>query len=218
MISREDSDQNSCTNCLKPRDLCVCEEIESLNNKVRVLILRHPQEQDKDLGTAQICHLSLKNSQLKTGLSWRNLKSVLGEEVVNKDWGVLYLGSAKIKQANSSENRNSSTLTVVDKKGNLNPESEKILRGLRGIVVLDGNWGQAKALWWRNPWLLKLHRLVLNPTSKSLYGKLRKEPRPDSVSTIEAVAMSLEYLEPKLNADRVLLRPFCSLLEKYRRS
>ena len=38
-----------------------------------------------------------------------------------------------------------------------------MLRGLDGVVLLDGSWSEAKTLWWRNPWLLKLRRLVLDP-------------------------------------------------------
>ena len=33
--------------------LCVCDEIVPIDNRVAVLILQHPQEQDRELGTAQ---------------------------------------------------------------------------------------------------------------------------------------------------------------------
>ena len=42
-------------------------------------------------------------------------------------------------------------------------DPEPILQRLDGIVLLDGSWKEAKTLWWRNPWLLKLHRIVLDP-------------------------------------------------------
>ncbi len=52
-----------------------------------------------------------------------------------------------------------------------------VLRGLAGIVLIDGSWKEAKTLWWRNPWLLKLHRLVLHPPMPARLGRLRREPR-----------------------------------------
>ena len=66
---------------------------------------------------------------------------------------------------------------------------------LKGLVALDGNWAQAKALWWRNAWLTRLRRLVVVPDGPSLYGNLRREARPDAVSTLEAVALALSVLE-----------------------
>jgi type I site-specific restriction-modification system R (restriction) subunit len=48
-------------------------------------------------------------------------------------------------------------------------------------VLLDGTWSQAKALWWRNAWMLKCQRVILGPKRPSAYGKLRKEPRQDGL-------------------------------------
>ena len=39
-------------------------------------------------------------------------------------------------------------------------DQDAALADLEGIVLLDGSWGEAKTLWWRNPWLLKLRRVV----------------------------------------------------------
>ena len=55
-------------------------------------------------------------------------------------------------------------LEWVDKKGvpiSDHARCAKISSNLKGIIVLDGTWSQAKALWWRNPWLLKLRRAIL---------------------------------------------------------
>ena len=46
------------------------------------------------LGTARIATLQLKNSSLKTGLSWPNLAKVVGHPADPQRWGVLYLGTA----------------------------------------------------------------------------------------------------------------------------
>src|SRR5262245_31776227 len=91
------SASNVCRNCEKPEPLCVCDLIRPLATRHHVLILQHPQEPDKELGSAKIAHLSLPNSTLKIGLSWPSLKAVLGphssKEVQPGKWAVLYLGS-----------------------------------------------------------------------------------------------------------------------------
>jgi DTW domain-containing protein YfiP len=84
---------------------------------------------------------------------------------------------------------------VLDRRGAPVDDPSGILRGLRGIVLLDGTWSQAKTLWWRNPWLLRLHRIVLDPPLPARLGRLRREPRREALSTIEAAALALRHLE-----------------------
>jgi hypothetical protein len=198
-----------CPTCEKPPPLCVCTAVTPVDNRVEVLILRHPQEQDRDLGTARLTVLQLQKAQLKTGLSWRNLGKILNRTVDPKLWGVLFLGTAKGASPLPQQ-----PLTVLTAKGTVAPEQAATLAALEGIIILDGTWAQAKALWWRNAWLLKCRRLVLQPPRPSLYGKLRKEPRRESVATIEAAAYTLAALDhdPAL-ADKIL-PPFQLLLEK----
>lgn len=197
----------TCQRCEKIQHLCVCSEIVPVETALHTVILQHPQEPDKELGTARIAHLALSNSTLRVGLSVRNLKAILGSEVINREWGVLYLGS-------NSPPRGAPTITAVNKKGAPLPDQEERLRSLQGIVLLDGTWSQAKALWWRNPWLLKLQRLVLNPPAPSLYGKLRREPRREALSTIEAAAYTLEALTGDVEIRETLLKPFRALLAR----
>ena len=180
---------------------------DTVDNKTTVLILQHPQEQDRALGTARLVKDTLVNSKLTVGLSWRNLAHALGEPAEAKDWGVLYLGSAK------GEGRG--PLVALDRKGEVVADQTLARAGLEGLIVLDGNWSQAKALWWRNAWLTKLRRFVIVPDGPSLYGNLRKEARPDAVSTLEAVGLALSVLEGP-DAREKLLTPFKEMLAKAR--
>lgn len=201
--------EENCERCGKSAALCICPEIVECPTRTRVLILQHPQEPDKTLGTAQLLHAALPNSVLKAGLSWRNLSAALGEEAQPKEWAVLYLGSVKLPSAQPG-------LVYVDRDGIPLPDiTQKAIR-LKGIVVLDGTWSQAKTLWWRNAWLLKLHRAVLNPEKPSRYGKLRKEPRAESISTLESTAQALALLERDPSFITRLEAPFVALLEKYK--
>jgi len=200
-----------CSQCQKPANLCVCAALTPLDNRVFVLILRHPQEQDRELGTAHLTTLQLKNALMKTGLSWRNLAKILGRPADPKRWGVLYLGTAKTAVPLPPQ-----PLTILNRKGGVAANQDALLKGLEGIILLDGNWQQAKALWWRNAWLLKCPRLILQPPKPSLYGPLRKEPRRESVSTIEAAAYTLAALEKDETLADKILPPFRLLLEKAR--
>lgn len=206
------NDIDICNNCHKKRSLCVCSVISPQHSAISIIILQHPQEPDKDLGTARIAELSLKNAKLVVGLSWRSLKAVAGENAQAADWGVFFLGSAKLRNDISKKD---SPLLALSKKGLPLEDSAARIKKIKGLIFLDGTWAQAKALWWRNPWLLKLNRLILNPNKPSLYGPIRREPRKECLSTIEAIGQALTELDNDINYDK-LVGPFKALLEKYR--
>jgi hypothetical protein len=200
-----------CPRCLKPPALCVCADIVALDNKVSLLVLQHPQEQDRALGTARLAALHFKNALFKVGLSWPSLSKVLGREVDPQRWAILYLGSV-----NAAAIAPGQDIVVVDKKGEPLGRQEAAHRDIEGIIVLDGTWSQAKALWWRNGWMLKCRRVVLGPRRPSRYGKLRREPRRDGLSTIEAAAMLLARLEQRPEIETALHASFERLLARYR--
>jgi DTW domain-containing protein len=175
-------------------------------NSIQVVILQHPQEPDKVLGTAALCVRSLQNAKLRIGLSWSSLAKAVGEpEAKPSEWAVIYLGG-------SGEKKLTEEVTVLNRK----KEVVEHIPPLRGIIVLDGTWSQAKTLWWRNAWFLKLHRIILQPKNPSLYGRLRKEPRKECVSTIEAVALTLRGLGESEKVSDALLGNFAKMLELYR--
>jgi hypothetical protein len=160
-----------------------------IDNRVFVLILQHPQEKAEPLGTAGLLRAGLANADLRAGLSWPGLKRILGREVDHRRWGVLHLGPATIAT------KGKHPVMLVDRKGQPLEGASSALSELEGLVVLDGTWSQAKTLWWRNAWLLKLQRLVLRPDFTSRYGSLRREPRPEALSTLESVGFALSKIE-----------------------
>ena len=203
--------EQDCPRCGKPPALCVCDAIAPVDNRVELLILQHPQEQDRELGTARLTALTLKHATLKIGLSWPSLAKALGRPVDPRHWAVLYLGS--VSPANLPRDRE---LVAVDGKGAPLADQRHALGEIEGVVLLDGSWSQAKTLWWRNPWVLKCRRLVLNPKQRSRYGTLRREPRRESLSTLEAAALALSHLAAQPEVEAALLKSFLLLLERYR--
>jgi hypothetical protein len=112
-----------CPHCRKPPALCVCEGIARIDNKVSLLILQHPQEQDRELGTARLTALHFKDALLKIGLSWPSLSKILGRPTDPQRWAILYLGS--VKAAAVLPDRD---IVVVNKNGNAVDHQEQALR------------------------------------------------------------------------------------------
>lgn len=179
----------ACAQCGKPTGICVCDRVTRANTKLRVVILQHPQEDDALLGTAKLVTATLPKAEIRVGLSWASLESALDlPEGQREKWAVL--AATKLSD-HAADLATRMPVLLVDRKGD--PRSLGN-HGLHGIIVLDGTWSQAKTLWWRNPWLLKLPRIALSPREPSLYGKLRREPRREYVSTLEAIADVLPAL------------------------
>ena len=203
-----------CPRCLKPSALCICDSVTPIESRISLLILQHPQEQDRALGTARLTALHFKDAVLKIGLSWPSLSKALGRPVSDPSrWAVLYLGSAKVADLDTDRD-----IVAINRKGEMEDNQGAILKGIEGIVLLDGTWSQAKALWWRNAWMLKCQRVILRPSRPSRYGKLRREPRADGLSTIEAAAMLLGGLEKRPDIAERLSSSFERMLVKYRQA
>ncbi|MCE3256855.1 MAG: hypothetical protein K0Q64_938 [Nitrobacter vulgaris] len=200
-----------CQSCHKLAVLCVCDSIKPIKIRTSLLLLQHPQEQDKALGTARLTALHFQDAVLKIGLSWPSLSRALGRRVHDPSrWAVLYLGSARVDRANTDR-----AIVAINRNGQTETDQRAALADIEGVVLLDGTWSQAKALWWRNPWMLKCQRVVLSPGWTSRYGKLRREPRRDGLATIEAAAIMLAHLEGRPDIETTLLASFDGMLTKY---
>jgi len=126
-------------------------------------------------------------------------------------WAVLYLGSSKVTDLDTD-----AEIVAIDRKGEVEPHQRAILEDIEGVVLLDGTWSQAKALWWRNAWMLKCQRVILGPKRPSRYGELRREPRRDGLSTIEAAGLLLAGLERRPEIADQLNASFDRMLARYR--
>ena len=175
-------------------------EVEPFENRLFVLVLQHPQEKREALTTATTICAALRQSALVVGLSWPNLARALGRPVDARQWAVLYLGSARPAVVGLERE-----IVVLDRAGVPTADQDAMLRGLEGVVLLDGSWSEAKTLWWRNPWLLRLRRLVLNPPHPSRFGRVRREPRREALSTLEAAALLLKHLDGGAEVEAALL-------------
>lgn len=185
----------TCPNCYRLIENCFCDKVKKFETNIKVIILQHPQEQYKLLNSARLAHLALSSSKILVGLSWPNFKYVAGENELPSQWGILYL-----KGKSGSEK----PIEVFNRKKKPTDDSLQ----LKGIIALDGSWKQAKTLWWRNPWFLKLNRITLNPDHPSL----RNQTKHEGLCTIEAIALALQSLGEKIEISQSLRDQYENLI------
>src|SRR5262249_46333921 len=102
---------------------------ETIDNRLFVLILQHPQEKKEVLATAASTRALLNRAELVVGLSWPNLARALGRSVDTKRWAVLYLGSARPAALGASRE-----VTALDRHGTPAADQDGMLHGLDGVV------------------------------------------------------------------------------------
>jgi len=177
---------NRCERCSILLPLCVCALSPRLALDTRVLILMHVREIPLTTNTARLAHLALPNSEIR-------LRGERPGEAPPLDCADLAGDPA----------RPAYVLFPSDDARTLTPELARDLkaRGLKPtLVVPDGNWKQCAKFARRVPGLENLPRVKLPAGPPSEY-LLRKEPRPECVSTFEAIARALGVLEgPEVEA------------------
>lgn len=176
----------ACAQCLRPLTCCLCSLIPRLDSRTRLLILQHPSETRHALNTARLAALGLIQARLEIGEVFDSLAQWL--DVPGYRPCVLFPDEQAITLA---------PYAVTDQPWLL--------------VVPDGTWRKARKLMHMNPLLQTLPKVTLAAPAPSRY-RLRKAPMTGALSTIEAIAQSLECLEPDGDFT-ALLRPFEQLIE-----
>lgn len=161
-----------CERCLFTPSTCICGAIKRLTNKVSVVILQHPSEEKIAKNTAKLLNLSLTDC-----------KTIKGEN--NTDFAMLNslpLDSTVLLYPNEHA-------TYLD---DTNPKPA--LSNITHLVVIDGTWKKAYKILQLTPLLTKFKTVSFKQLPQNRYA-IRKAPRADSLSTLEAVAHSLLLIE-----------------------
>ena len=164
-----------CSQCGKAHKVCICSVITPLHSGVELIILQHPTEEHRPMGTARILSLSLNNSQVLIGEDFRQdetLNTLLSEEGVVHY--VLYPSDTSI-----------SATDVIAQH-----QSEQKVR----VILLDGTWKKAFKMWQLNTQLHALPALHLPTVLKGNY-RIRKAPSDNALSTVEAGYHLLSMLD-----------------------
>jgi DTW domain-containing protein YfiP len=167
-----------CARCGRPVVACYCAHVTQIPTRTRVVVLQHPRERNKAIGTARIAALCLPNAEIVVGFDFANDRHVRAL-LNNPDApAVLLYPSPDARDLR------------VDPP-----------RGAVTLVVLDGTWHHAKTLLRENPWLHAFPKVAFSPERPGEY-RIRSEPREDYVSTIEALAQALAILEADAPGER----------------
>jgi hypothetical protein len=158
-----------------------------IQNKTRVLILQHPRERFHPLGTARIVHRCLKNSEIVV-THRGHLDAVNQAKRFPAGSALLYpgRGARDLRQLAADQ--------------------------VKTLVVLDGTWHHARTLY-RD--VSELHRLPcfsFLPERPTEY-RVRREPKAEYVSTVEAVTHVLKSLEPETPGLGAMMSCFRKLVD-----
>ncbi len=158
----------TCLRCLRPTEFCACADLGPISSATRVVLLQHPREERLAICSAWLTRLALENAELHRGVRFEAHPRVR-EIAASPGAALLYPGPGAVPA------------DAVPPPATL--------------VVIDGTWPQSVRMLRDNPSLAALPRIGLSPGRESGYHGLRREPGPDRLSTIEAVALALGALE-----------------------
>lgn len=203
------TNRKRCERCNRPTQLCYCALITPIDNVWPVHILQHPLETRHALGTARIASLGLANCTLT--LWERACSRVLesshsplrGQGPLPQDARRFYRGQGPLPQN-----------AVLIYPG----EDARPLWALAGepprpLVFIDATWRKSRRMLFESPELAALPRYALDSPPPSRY-RIRKEPAPDALSTLEAIVFTLEQLEEAEARYRPLLSVMDTLIEQ----
>ena len=178
-----------CERCRRPQVGCYCSSVTPVHTRTRVVLLQHPREHGKAVNTARIAALALPSATLHVGVDFSQLAAVT-EAISDPSRPAVLLYPGACARDLAAE-----------------PPSGPVT-----LVVIDGTWHQARALIRKNPVIAALPRYAFQPPAPSDY-RIRKEPAPDCVSTIEALAYALPLLEGDRERFLALLAPFRAMVD-----
>ncbi|WP_076923903.1 tRNA-uridine aminocarboxypropyltransferase [Pseudoalteromonas sp. EB27] len=161
-----------CNHCNFALNTCICSATTNINNKVTVIILQHPSEEKIAKNTAKLLNLCLTDCQI-----------IKGEN--NDDFSILKTLPI------------SSTVLLYPSENAINLDDsveQPSIKKITHLIVVDGTWKKAYKILQLTPLLNQFKTVSFKKLPKNRYA-IRKAPRVDSLSTLEAVAHSLFLIE-----------------------
>ncbi|SFC85039.1 tRNA-uridine aminocarboxypropyltransferase [Pseudoalteromonas denitrificans] len=159
-----------CSKCHYPKKTCVCEAVTRISCQTKVYVMQHPSEVKAAKNTIRLAQLCLPSIEV-----------IVGEEPVDFN---------KIKNL-PLEN----TFLLYPNENAVEIENLAVKNIAKiNLILLDGTWKKAYKILMKNPWLAKYETLSFASLPQNQYA-IRKTKRSDSLSSLEAIAYSLEVLE-----------------------
>jgi len=160
-----------------------------LLSRFQFVLLQHPLEHRNGIGTARMAHHCLENSKLILGASFDDnvqVNSLIADS--ENHCVVLYPGNDSINITQESPSETEKRFPVGKN---------------RVIFVIDGTWFCAKKMLRKSLQLSLLPQICFTPKAGSEY-KIRQQPHPQCLSTIEAVHYLIEHLDPGVDPSNLM--------------
>lgn len=166
-----------CIDCQRPIKTCLCADIVQLSCDYQLIILQDPKEAKHALSSAPILAKSITEARLI---------------IADQFDPIALLG----------ENWQQESLLVFPSDNSLNGQQAKKLK-FKYLILLDGTWRKVTRLLHLNPWLTQIPSIAIASSNASEY-LIRKSPRSDGLSTIEAAESILNSLHTEKDFSPIL--------------
>jgi len=200
-MSTSPGERRLCLRCLRSATVCYCADIRPVRAPFEAVILQHPKERKNTIGTARLTALCLENARVIEGGEFERDPAV---NAILDDPGrlctVLFPGPGSCDVG--LHGWRSEPFAALARAPALVPV----------VFIIDGTWSQAKGMLRKSPRLAALPRISFPPGAPSTY-RVRKQPNPVCLSTIEATHRLIRILEPRAPVDH-LLSHFDTLVEQ----
>ena len=192
-----------CEQCGKAKQACICRWIQVIDAKTELWILQHPSEVKRAIGTARILTLSLPNATLWVGEDFSAHDEInrLLADPHRQAW-VIYPGEDATPISRLAQGS-----VTADDDNTSKPDT------IRTLILLDGTWKKAYKMWQLSVNLYGLPTVALDNADDGNY-RIRKSPKSQGVSTVEAGYLALTALD-KGNEEKYtpLLDAFNQMIE-----
>lgn len=178
--------REECYRCFRAASVCICDQVPTIANRTKVVVLQHHRELLHPIGTARIARLGFQQQEVRVA---RRHQKLAVPPYRKPKTALLYPHS----QAKNLDQ--------------LAPEEYP-----QHLIVLDGTWAQASSMYRANSWLHAMPHLSIRPSQESNY-RIRRQPKEGCLSTIEALVQALRILEPETQDLDDLLRVFDEMVD-----
>jgi DTW domain-containing protein YfiP len=161
-----------CPQCLFAKKTCYCAHIKRFDPKIKFVILIHQLEIDRKIATGRLSHLILENSLLIRGHDYSQNEKV-NDLIADKQnyCAVLFPGDESVDV---------SALSLNEKQKQFPLDKQLV------ILVIDGTWATSRQTMRLSSNLASLPRFTFTLSKLSNF-RIRKQPRPEFCSTVEAI-------------------------------
>lgn len=183
-----------CNHCQYSQQTCICDAIEAVKNNLKIIILQHPSEVKASKNTARLVSLALTNCEIYIGECDEDFPFLSdfptdSTAVLYPDEDAIVLDDKVKFSDHTTGNNNEGT---SENKGEVNNYPSPF--SISHLIVIDGTWKKAFKIIQLTPKLNHFQKVSFKNLPTNRYV-IRKALRPDSLSTLEAIAYSLKLLE-----------------------